>query len=99
MKIIVITGASDGIGAEIARQLASEHQAGVGLVLAARKLNALQAVAAQECARLVIEGMNRRAREVVMTSKGKLGRWLKLLAPGLVEKMALNAVRTEFQPK
>ncbi len=51
------------------------------------------------CARLIIEGMNRRAREVVMTGKGKLGRWLKLIAPALVEKMALNAVKTEFQPK
>jgi short-subunit dehydrogenase len=270
MKIIVITGASDGIGAEVARQLAASHRAGVGLVLAARKLDALQAVAAQcqahraqtlcvrtdvgvrkdcsalialavakfgridalinnagisaqalleevptdklswyedvmrvnlwgsvwcthaalphiiaakgsivavsslagligvpgrtaysaskfaqtgffealraemkthdvsvttaypgvvltqirqhglnaqgealgssglkedgamtveECASLIINGMNQRQREVVMTSKGKLGRWLKLLAPGLVEKMALNAVKTEFQPK
>jgi short-subunit dehydrogenase len=57
------------------------------------------AMTVQECARLIIEGMNRRDREVVMTGKGKLGRWLKLLAPGMVEKMAMNAVKTEFQPK
>jgi short-subunit dehydrogenase len=57
------------------------------------------AMTVQECARLIIEGMNRRDREVVMTGKGKLGRWLKLLAPGMVEKMAINAVKTEFQPK
>ena len=36
MKIIVITGASDGIGAEMARQLAGRYGADVGLVLAAR---------------------------------------------------------------
>jgi NAD(P)-dependent dehydrogenase (short-subunit alcohol dehydrogenase family) len=47
MRIIVITGASDGIGAEIARQLAASHKSGIGFVLAARKLDALQAVAAQ----------------------------------------------------
>jgi hypothetical protein len=52
-----------------------------------------------ECARLIIEGMNRREREVVMTGKGKLGRWLKLLAPSVVEKMALNVLKAEFQPK
>jgi short-subunit dehydrogenase len=57
------------------------------------------AMTVQECARLIIKGMNRREREVVMTRNGKLGRWLKLIAPALVEKMALNAVKTEFQPK
>lgn len=57
------------------------------------------AMSVEECARLIIEGMNRRQREVVMTAKGKLGRWLKLIAPGLVENLALNAVKSEFQPK
>lgn len=37
MKTIVITGASDGIGAEMARQLAQRHGAAAGLVLAALK--------------------------------------------------------------
>ena len=57
------------------------------------------AMRVEECARLIIEGMNRREREVVMTAKGKLGRWLKLIAPGVVENLALNAVKSEFQPK
>ena len=43
-KVIVITGASDGIGAELARQLSPEQPK---LVLAARRLDALKAVAAQ----------------------------------------------------
>jgi hypothetical protein len=30
----------------------------------------------------------RRQREVVMTRQGKLGRWVKLIAPGVVERMA-----------
>ena len=47
MKTIVITGASDGIGAEMARQLAQRHGAAVALVLAARNEEALHAVAAQ----------------------------------------------------
>jgi short-subunit dehydrogenase len=57
------------------------------------------AMTVPECANLIIAGMNQREREVVMTAKGKLGRWLKLLAPGLVEKMAMDAVKKEFQPK
>jgi short-subunit dehydrogenase len=47
MKTFVITGASDGIGAEIARQLARAHGAGAGLVLAARNGDKLEAVAAE----------------------------------------------------
>lgn len=42
-KVIVITGASDGIGAELARQLSRDKPK---LVLAARRLDALRAVAA-----------------------------------------------------
>jgi short-subunit dehydrogenase len=57
------------------------------------------AMSVEECARLIIDGMNRRKREVVMTSKGKLGRFLKLLAPGLVEKLALAALKTDVRPR
>lgn len=45
MKIIVITGASEGLGAEMARQLAATHGSACGLVLAARNAEALAAVA------------------------------------------------------
>ncbi len=57
------------------------------------------AMTVEECARLIIQGMDRREREVVMTAKGKLGRFLKLLAPGLVEKMALAALKDDVKPK
>ena len=43
-KVIIVTGASEGIGAELARQLAPEKPK---LVLAARRLDVLQAVVAQ----------------------------------------------------
>ena len=56
------------------------------------------AMPVEECARLIIDGMNRRQREVVMTAKGKLGRFMKLLAPGLVEKLALAALKQEVRP-
>lgn len=51
-----------------------------------------------ECAALIIAGMNRRQREVVMSRKGKLGRWIKLIAPGLVENMALAALKDDVKP-
>jgi short-subunit dehydrogenase len=55
------------------------------------------AMTVQTCAQLILQGMDARQREVVMTAKGKLGRWLKLVAPGLVEKLALQAVKAEFR--
>jgi short-subunit dehydrogenase len=57
-----------------------------------------EAMTVEECARLIIEGMNARRREVVMTLKGKAGRYLKLLAPGLVERMALAALKDDVKP-
>ncbi|QBK05763.1 short chain dehydrogenase [Hylemonella gracilis] len=57
-----------------------------------------KAMPVEECARLILRGMTRRQREVVMTAQGKLGRWLKLLAPGLVERIALSALKEEVKP-
>jgi short-subunit dehydrogenase len=51
-----------------------------------------------ECARLIVDGMNRRQREVVMTFKGKAGRYLKLMAPGLVDRLALAALKDDAKP-
>jgi short-subunit dehydrogenase len=57
------------------------------------------AMSAEQCARLIIDGMDRRRREVVMTAKGKLGRFIKLLAPGLVERIALAALKNGARPR
>ena len=53
-----------------------------------------QAMPVEECARLVIAAMTGRKRELVMTLRGKLGQWLKLIAPGLVDRMAQQAINT-----
>src|SRR5215210_2515801 len=46
MNVVVITGASDGIGAEMARQWAAREKSDVALVLAARNVDKLEATAA-----------------------------------------------------
>ncbi len=56
------------------------------------------AMSVEECARLIIDGMNARQREVVMTAQGKVGRFLKLIAPGVVEQLALKALKNEVRP-
>ena len=39
------------------------------------------------CAQMIIQAAAKRKREVVMTFQGKLGLWLRLLAPGVVDKV------------
>jgi short-subunit dehydrogenase len=69
-----------------------------GKELGVSRLKEDKAMSVEECARLIIDGMNRRKREVVMTAKGKAGRFMKLLLPGMVEDMALAAVSEEQKP-
>ena len=47
----------------------------------------------ETCARLILGAMMHRKREVVMTMRGKLGQWLKLIAPGLVDRIASQAIQ------
>ena len=70
-----------------------------GKELGSSSLKEDDAMPVEECARLIIAGMNARKREVVMTAKGKLGRFLKLIAPGLIENMALAAVKDDAKPR
>ncbi len=47
----------------------------------------------EECARQIAGALRSRRRELVMTAKGRLGLWIKLIAPGLVDRMARAAVK------
>jgi hypothetical protein len=53
----------------------------------------------ETCARLIVEGSEARRRDIVMSAKGRLGRWLKLLAPGVVDRLALKALKQEARPR
>lgn len=57
------------------------------------------AMPVEECARRILEGMDARKREVVMVAKARAGRFLKLIAPGWVEKQALAALKDEVKPQ
>jgi short-subunit dehydrogenase len=45
-----------------------------------------------ECARIIVDAIERRRREVVMTARGKIGLWLKLVAPSLIDRIARRAI-------
>jgi short-subunit dehydrogenase len=46
----------------------------------------------EECCRIIVRAMENRKREEVMTLKGKMGQWLKLLAPRFVDRLAQKAI-------
>ncbi|HKU90308.1 MAG TPA: SDR family oxidoreductase [Steroidobacteraceae bacterium] len=48
---------------------------------------------AEECARQIVRAMEKRRRQLLMSARGKLGMWLKLLAPGLIDRIAAKAIR------
>lgn len=57
-----------------------------------------RAMPVETCARLIREGMEKGRREVLMTPRMKLGRWLRLLAPQIVDRLAMKEVKAEFRP-
>ncbi|NYE63390.1 short-subunit dehydrogenase [Duganella sp. 1224] len=92
---VSVTTAYPGV---VATQIRHHGFNAAGGQLGSSSLKEDDAMPVPECAALIIAGMEARQREVVMTAKGKLGRWLKLIAPGLVEKMALAALKDDVKP-
>lgn len=55
------------------------------------------AMPVEECARLILDAMRKRRREVVMTARARVGLWLKLIAPRRVDAMARAALARNHQ--
>jgi short-subunit dehydrogenase len=63
-----------------------------GKQLGKSHLNESQVMSVEECASKIINAMEKRKRELVMTSKARIGLWLKLIAPKLVDKISLKTI-------
>jgi short-subunit dehydrogenase len=48
---------------------------------------------AAECATRIVRALEKRQRLLLMSTRGKWGRWLKLLAPALIDRIAARAIR------
>ncbi|MBL7977756.1 MAG: SDR family oxidoreductase [Bacteroidetes Order II. Incertae sedis bacterium] len=53
-----------------------------------------EVMTAEACARQILVATAARKRELVMTTRGKLGLWVKLIAPRLVDNIARKAIET-----
>ena len=64
-----------------------------GKALGTTQMKEDRIMTAEECAARTVVAMEQRQRMLVMTAKGKLGRFVKLVAPGLVDRIAERAVK------
>ncbi|MDR3454308.1 MAG: SDR family oxidoreductase [Rhodoferax sp.] len=92
---VSVTTAYPGV---VATQIRYRGFNAAGVAAGASGLKEDDAMSVEECARLILDGMAQRRREVVMSRKGKIGRFMKLLAPGMVENMALAALKDNVKP-
>jgi len=47
---------------------------------------------AERCAELALEAARKRKRMVLLSARGKVGRWVRMFAPGLIDRIAARAV-------
>ena len=55
-------------------------------------LDETKIMSTEECVRQIITAVSKRKRELIMTAKAKLGMWVKLIAPVLVDQTALKNI-------
>jgi short-subunit dehydrogenase len=64
-----------------------------GKILGKSPMEESNVMPVDECVRKIVGAMARRKRELVMTTRGKLGLWMKLIAPGAVDRVAQKAIQ------
>ncbi len=69
-----------------------------GLPLGDRAFMREGVMTTEECSRLIVDAAASRKREIIMTFRGRMGQWLKLIAPGAVDKMALAMITKRYGP-
>ena len=55
-------------------------------------VNETRVMTVEKCVELTIKAIIKRKRELIMSMRGKVGLWLKLIAPKLVDNIARNAI-------
>ena len=55
-------------------------------------VNQDEVMSVEECTSIIVRAMESRRREEIMTLKGKVGQWVKLIAPGFTDGLAKKAV-------
>ncbi len=65
---------------------------GKGEALGETPMNEDRIMTARECAQRIVRAAGQRKRLLVTSARGRFGRWLKLIAPGMVDRIAQKAI-------
>ena len=76
----------------VATEIGTRAVGPAGTTLASRPVRDSDVMPANECERQIIAAAAARRRELVMTVRGKLGLWMKLVAPGMIDRIVVRAV-------
>jgi len=76
----------------VATDIATRALGPDGKPLGKRPVNNRKAIQVDDCARRIIQAAARREREVVMARRAKLGMFLKVFAPGQIDRMAAKGI-------
>jgi len=64
-----------------------------GEPLGASPMKQSKIMTAEECAARIVRAMQKRQRLLLMSTRGKLGQWLKIIAPSVIDRIAAKAIR------
>jgi len=76
----------------VATEVRQRASTGDGSALEQSTVQETKVMTAETCAAIILKAVEKRKREVVMTPRAKIGLWLKLIAPGLVDGIARKAI-------
>lgn len=87
--VSVTMAAPDYVLSEIHRRALGKD----GKPLGKSPLQEAKIMTAEECAQRIVTAMEQRQRLLLTSTRGRVGRWLKLIAPGLMDNIAAKAIR------
>ena len=67
-----------------------------GVELGESPLNESKIMSAERCAEIIIDAMKNKKRLVLTSWRGKLGRWIKMIIPELLDNIAAKAIKQKF---
>jgi short-subunit dehydrogenase len=87
--VAVTIVAPDFVVSEIHRRAIGPDGAPLGVT----PMHEAHIMTAAQCAQLIVAAMRRRDRLLITSVRGRLGRWARLVAPALVDRLAARAIR------